>query len=119
MCVAFKKLVALCVPFLFIWLFSACVWLCTHESVEIQTDSEITSRIEMNGSPCCHGCPLTTPPQAATRERGANDFSVGSPVAMSSLPASSNINFACVASRAFLQEFAAPSPPQRLPNLRI
>jgi hypothetical protein len=49
----------------FLWLFVACVSICTRESGETHDQPIVSSSLEIKNAPDCEGCPLALPEATA------------------------------------------------------
>jgi hypothetical protein len=118
-CASLNKWIAILLPVSLLWLFVACVSICTREGVEHRNDRVSTATERMAGSDC-EGCPLTSFPKAAIREREGNGLDLHTSVVVSGLNDSvqSQIDSLALASLQQRQPFAVP-PLKSLPQLQI
>jgi hypothetical protein len=70
----FTKTTALLLPIVFLWLFIACVSICSRESEEDHAHRAALLSTEMKPAPDCAGCPVAAFPSATIPDRARFDF---------------------------------------------
>jgi len=115
-----KKLLAALLSVTLIWVFVACVSICTRESREGHLKSLAVSPNELADASDCKGCPVTAFPKARVPERLAQDADTQTPAAVRSLILSVDPSAGSVSpvTRERQRLYADP-PRKRLTALRI
>ena len=116
---AFKRLMAALLPISLIWMFVACVSICTRESSGGHSNNQISAPMEIKAASDCEGCPLTSFPTARITGRTIHGSDLQMTVAVPSLI----LSVSSLADGAFVsrqrQRASADPPLKRLPALRI
>jgi hypothetical protein len=115
-----KRLLAALLPLGFLWLFVACVSICTEESREHLTQSAAISSALVTASSGCEGCPLSSFPKAMVPQRSTFHLDLQTPLVVPSLTFAVDALADGVAVVAPHSQSPFSSPPlDRLPLLRI
>ena len=75
----FTKFTALLLPLVFLWLFIACVSICSRESEADHAHSAELVSTEMKHAADCAGCPVAAFPSATIPDRARFDFQSQTP----------------------------------------
>jgi len=115
-----KRLLAAILPLSFLWLFVACVSICTEESREHSAANAALASAKLTEAPGCEGCPLSSFPKATVPQRSTFHLDLQTPLVVPSLTFAVDALADGIAVAVPRSQSPFSSPPlDRLPLLRI